>query len=339
MKKIFYLFLISFGFVANSNCQTYKVAKKITIAGDEGWDYLSVDEPNQHLFVSHGNVVNVVDLKTEKTIATIQNTKGVHGIAVANELNKAFITNGKDNSVSIIDLKNFELIEKVAIEGQKPDAVLYDQFSRKVFTFNAKSKDATVLDAITNKVIKTIPLGGKPEFSVTNTKGLIYVNIEDKNQIKTIDTKSLEVMASWSITPGEEPTGLAIDLTSNRLFSVCGNKLMIVVDAANGKVIKSLPIGEGCDGVAFDSDRKLAFSSNGAGTITVVRENSANDFSVVQTVSTQKGARTITLNNKTHQLYLSSAEYGAKPAATTENPKPKSSIIPNSFAILVVESN
>ena len=339
MKKIFYLLLISFGFVANSNCQTYKVAKKIAITGDESWDYLSVDEPNQHLFVSHGNVVNVVDLKTEKTIATIQNTKGVHGIAVANELNKAFITNGKDNSVSIVDLKNFELIEKVAIEGQKPDAVLYDQFAQKVFTFNAKSKDATVLDAITNKVIKTITLGGKPEFSVTNTKGLIYVNIEDKNQIKTIDTKSLEVMESWSITPGEEPTGLAIDLTSNRLFSVCGNNLMIVVDAANGKVIKSLPIGEGCDGVAFDSDRKLAFSSNGAGTITVVKENSANDFSVVQTVTTQKGARTITLNNKTHQLYLSSAEYGAKPAATTENPKPKSPIITNSFAILVVESN
>jgi len=339
IKKIVYLLLITFGFITNSSCQTYKVAKKIAVAGDDGWDYLSVDEQNQHLFVSHGNVVNVVDLQTEKTIATIQNTKGVHGIAIANELNKAFITNGKDNSVSIIDLNTFELLEKVAIEGQKPDAVLYDQFSHKVFTFNAKSKDATVLDAITNKVIKTIVLGGKPEFSVTNTKGLIYVNIEDKNQIKTIDTKSLEVSASWSITPGEEPTGLALDLFSNRLFSVCGNNLMIVVDATNGKVIKSLPIEEGCDGVVFDSDRKLAFSSNGAGTITVVKENSSNDFSVVQTVNTQKGARTIALNHKTHQLYLSSAEYSSKPIVTTQNPKPRPAILPNSFAILVAESN
>jgi len=198
--------------------QTYKVSKKITIPGDEGWDYLAVDEINQHLFVSHGNVVNVVDLKTDKIISTILDTKGVHGIAIANDLNKAFITDGKDNAVTIINLTTFELLEKVTIEGQKPDAVLYDQFSHKVFTYNAKSSDATVLDAITNKVLKTIALGGKPEFSVTNTKGLIYVNIEDKNEIKTIDAKTLEVIATWSISPGDEPSGLAIDLQTNRLF-------------------------------------------------------------------------------------------------------------------------
>ncbi|WP_116795250.1 YncE family protein [Flavobacterium sp. 103] len=338
MKKIL---SIALTFLCFMTClsQEYKVSKKIKIAGNEGWDYLAVDEVNQNLFVSHGSVVNVVDLKSDTTIATISDTKGVHGIAIANDLNKAFITDGKDNSVTIIDLKSLELIEKVAIDGQKPDAVLYDQFSQKVFTYNANSKDATVLDAITNKVVKTIPLGGKPEFSVTNTKGLIYVNIEDKNEIKTIDVTKLEVIGTWSIAPGDEPSGLAIDLDSNRLFSVCGNKLMVVVDASNGKVIKTLPIGDGCDGVAFDAKKKLVFSSNGEGTITVVKEQNANTFSVLETVKTQKGARTIVLNKTRGDLYLTTADFGAKPKATTENPNPRASIVSNSSVVLVVASN
>ena len=239
--------------------QSYKVSKKINIAGDEGWDYLSVDNANQNLFVSHGSVVNVIDLKTDQTIATIQDAKGVHGIAIANDLNKAFISCGKDNTVSVINLKTFELIEKIKIEGQKPDAILYDQFSHYVLTYNAKSSDATVIDANTNKVVKTIPLGGKPEFSVTNTKGLIYVNIEDKNEIKTIDTKTLEVMNTWSISPGDEPSGLALDIQNNILFSVCSNKTMVIVDATTGKIIQIVPIGDGCDGVAFDAKKKISF--------------------------------------------------------------------------------
>ncbi|WP_100430587.1 YncE family protein [Flavobacterium sp. 1] len=336
-RTILSLFLIFC--ISNSYCQTYKLAKKINITGNEGWDYLTVDDVNQHLFVSHGNVVNVVDLKSNKTIATIPDTKGVHGIAIANDLSKAFITDGKDNAVTIVNLKTFELIEKVAIEGQKPDAVLYDQFSQKVFTYNANTNDATVMDAITNKVVKTIPLGGKPEFSVTNTKGLIYVNIEDKNEIKTIDAAKLEVIATWSIAPGDEPSGLAIDLESNRLFSVCGNKLMIVVDASSGKVIKTLPIGDGCDGVAFDAKKKLVFSSNGEGTITVVKEQNANKFSVLETVKTQKGARTIAVNKTSGDLYLTTADFGEKPKPTTENPNPRASIVPDSSVVLVVASN
>ena len=336
MKKIFSILLISSSIITCIG-QEYKVSKKIKIGGNEGWDYLAVDEVNQHLFVSHGSVVNVVDLVSEKEIATIPDTKGVHGIAIANDLNKAFITDGKDNSVTIVDLKTFKLIEKVVIEGQKPDAVLYDQFSHKVFTYNAKSNDATVLDAVTNKVIKAIPLGGKPEFSVTNAKGLIYVNIEDKSEIKTIDANKLEVVATWSIAPGEEPTGLAIDLDSNRLFSVCGNKLIVVVDASNGKVVKTLPIGDGCDGVAFDAKKKLAFSSNGEGTITVVKEENANKFSVIQTVKTQKSARTITLNKTKGELYLSAVDFEIKPS-TAENTNPKPNVIPDSFGVLVVSS-
>lgn len=335
MKITFLLLLIS---ISNSYSQDYKLSKKINIVGDEGWDYLAIDDISQHLFVSHGSVVNVVDLKSDKTIATIPDTKGVHGIAIANDLNKAFISNGKDNSIAVVNLKTFDLIEKIIIEGIKPDAILYDKFSKKVFAFNAKTNDATVLDANTNKVIKTIALGGKPEFSVTNTKGLIYVNIEDKNEIKTINATTLEVTNTWSIAPGDEPSGLAIDMETNRLFSVCGNKLMIVVDASNGKIIKILPIGEGCDGVVFDAKKKLVFSSNGEGTITVVKEENATAFAVLETVKTQKGARTIALNKTTNQLYLPTAEFGAKPEPTAENPRPRAKIVPNSFVVLVVET-
>ena len=337
MKKIISILLIGFCII-NCSSQSYKVSKKINVPGDEGWDYLSVDDVNQHLFVSHGSVVNVIDLKTDVTIATIPDTKGVHGIAIANDLNKAFITCGKDNSVTIVDLKTFALIEKVTITGQKPDAVLYDKFSKKVFTYNAKSSDATVIDAVTNKFIKNIPLGGKPEFSVTNTKGLIYVNIEDKNQIKTIDATKLEVVATWSISPGDEPSGLAIDLETNRLFSVCGNKLIIIVNAKTGKTITTLPIGDGCDGVAFDAKKQLAFASCGDGTVTVIKEDKKDKFSVLETVQTQKGARTICINPTNGNLYLSTPDFGVKPEPTTENPKPRSSIVPNSFKVLVVEN-
>lgn len=328
---------MGFGFT-NCNSQTFKVAKKINIPGNESWDYLAVDEINQHLFVSHGSVVNVIDLKSNILITTIPDTKGVHGIAVANDLNKAFISNGKDNSVSIINLQTFELMEKVAIQGKNPDAILYDAFSKKVFTYNGKSNDATVLDAISNRELKSIALDGKPEFSVTNNKGLIYVNIEDKNEIKTIDATTLEVTNTWSIAPGDEPTGLAIDLETNRLFSVCGNNKMVVVDALNGKMVKTIPIGEGCDGVAFNPKNNLIFCSNGEGTITVIKEKNASTFSILETIKTQKGARTIALNKTTNQLYLSTANFGEKPKPTIDNPNPRASSIPNTFAVLVIDT-
>ncbi len=319
--------------------QNYKISKTIPVNGSEGWDYLAVDDVNQNLFVSHGNVVNVIDLKTATVIATIKDTQGVHGIAIANDLNKAFITDGKENAVTIINLKTFELIEKVSIKGQKPDAVLYDSFSHRVFTYNAITTDATVLDARTNKVIKTIALDGKPEFSVSNGKGLVFVNIEDKNELKTIDVNRLEVVNTWKITPGEEPTGLAIDTETNRLFSVCSNKLMIVTDALSGKQIQVVPIGEGCDGLAFDPNKKLLFASNGEGTITIIKEENPTTFSVLETIKSQLGARTIAINKLTHQLYLPTARFGTKPKPTEDNPKPRPSLIPNSFVVLVVDSN
>lgn len=336
--KTFLTILILLCFIKGFS-QNYHLEKRISLPGDEGWDYLAVDNAAQHLFVSHGSCVNVVDLLTDKPIAVIPDTKGVHGIALANDLKKAFISNGKENTVSVINSDTFQLIEKISLKSIKPDAILYDGFSHQVFVYNAKSNDATVIDANTDKVIKTIPLGGKPEFSVTNGKGLVYVNIEDRNEVKVIDTKTLDVIHTWSIAPGEEPSGLAIDTDTNRLFSVCGNKLMVVLDAVNGKIIQTLPIGDGCDGVVFDPARKLAFSSNGEGTITVVKEEGENSFTVLETVRTQKSARTIALNQTTHQLYLSAADFGPAPQPTPENPKPRPSLIPGSFVVLVLGNN
>jgi len=332
LSVILFLFFVPF-----LKAQNIKLFKEIKVEGNLGWDYLSVDEASQRLFVSHGNVVNVIDLKTEKVIATIPDTKGVHGIAIANDLNKAFITDGADNAVTVINLKTFELIEKVAIQGIKPDAVLYDKFSNKVFVFNAKTSDATVLDALSNKVVKTIPLDGKPEFSATNKKGLVYVNIEDKNQIKVIDAKKLEVINSWDISPGDEPSGLAFDTVNNRLFSVCGNSILVVTNANTGNVVTKLPIDEGSDGVFFDDKRKLVFSSNGSGTLTVIKQKDKDHYAVVQTLKTAKGARTLTMSKATGTLYLPTASFGEAPAATNENPHPRAPITPDSFKILVIQ--
>ena len=335
MKKLF-AFLLT---LTISICfsQNFSVSKKINLPGDGGWDYLSVDDINQNLFVSHGDVVHVVSLKTNTFVATIEDTKGVHGIAIASDLNKAFISCGKDNSISVVDLLNFKLLEKVKIDGQKPDAILYDKFSKEVFIFNGKSNNTTIFNAVSNKIIKNIALGGKPEFAVTNDKGLIYVNIEDENQIKVIDTKTLQVTAIFSILPGDEPSGLAFDKSNNRLFSVCGNQMMVVVDAKSGKIIQNIPIGDDCDGVVFDAKRKLIFAANGEGTMTVVTQNSKDSYSVLETVSTQKGARTIALNPSSGIIYTTTPEFGAKPEPKPENPKPRLSIISNSFSVLVIE--
>jgi YVTN family beta-propeller protein len=338
MKKIsFVVAAIVLGIAVQAQTSNkYKVIKKISVAGDAGWDFLTVDEVGQHLFLSHGNVVDVVDLKTDKTIATIQDTKGVHGITVANDVNKGFISNGKDTSITVFDLKTFATLEKIKIKGISPDAMLYDEFTHRVFSFNAKSNDATVIDAKTNKIIETIKFESNPEVAVTDGKGTIYVNLEEKSLVVVIDAVTMKIKNTWSLAPGEEPTGLAIDTKTHRLFSACANKLMVVMNAENGKVITTLLIGEGTDGAAFDAEKKCAYSSNGEGTITVVKEENENTFKVLETVITQKGARTIALNNTTHHLYVPTAEYGERPEPTKENPKPRAKIKPNSFVVLVV---
>ncbi|MFN8209798.1 MAG: hypothetical protein U0T33_02395 [Bacteroidales bacterium] len=286
----------------------YKISRIFHLTGDDGWDYLSVDNPGNRLFVSHGTRVNVVDLKTGEEKAVIYGTNGVHGIAVANDLNKAFISCGRDSSVKIVDLKTLKDIATVQVTGKNPDAILYDEYSRQVFVFNGRTANATVISAKDNKVKGSIMLSGKPEFPQSDGKGRIYVNIEDKSEIAVINAKTLKVERTWSIAPGEEPSGLALDNENNRLFSVCGNKLMVVSDLVAGKVITTVPIGDGCDGVAFDAVTKRIYASNGEGTLTVIRQESADRYSVAENLPTKAGARTITIDRLTHKIYISVAD-------------------------------
>ena len=309
----------------------YQIERKIPVEGDGFWDYISVDEQNNHIFASHGTVAQVIDITTGKLVGTIPDTKGIHGIAIAPDLNKGFTSNGRDSSVTVFDLKTLKVLTVIKVTGANPDAILYDAFSKKVFTFNGRSANATVIDAMENKVIATIPLDGKPENTVTNGKGTVYVNIEDKSYINAISTKDLKVINRWPIAPGEEPSGLALDNETHRLFSVCGNKLMVITDAETGKVITTVPIGDHCDGAAFDPETKCAYSSNGEGTITVVQEVDENTFKLLGNVTTQTGARTIALNKKNHHLYLPTAEYG-EPAPGQNRP----SVKPGTFVILDV---
>jgi len=314
----------------------YKMVNSFPVEGAGGWDYLKVDEATNRLFISHGMVTQVMDCKTGKLIGTIEDTKGVHGIAFDQEENKAFISCGRDSSVSVVNLTTLAFISKVKVTGANPDAILYDSFSDKVFVFNGRSSNATVIDTKTNTVVATIPLAGKPEFSATDKNGKVYVNIEDKSLITVIDSKNLKVENTWSLAPGEEPSGLALDNKTHRLFAVCGNKKMVVMNALNGKIISTLEIGEGSDGCAFDPQLKRAYSSNGEGTLTVVQEGDADKFYVLETIPTKKGARTIGVDTKTHHLYLPTAELGAAPEATAENQHPRPTIKPGTFTILDV---
>lgn len=305
MKKLF--LLLSLFFVANAFAATpqYNVLKKIEIGGTGYYDYLAVDETARRLYVSHGTQVVVIDLDTDKVAATIPDTPGVHGIAFAPDLNRGFISCGQSNTAIIFDLKTLSVLGQVKT-GTNPDTILYDPSSKQVFTFNARSSDATVFDAATGAIKGTIALGGKPEAAKADGKGKIYVNSEELNEVIEIDSQKLVITKHFSINPGEEPTGMAIDIAKHRIFSACGNKIMTVLDTETGKVIATVPIGAGCDGVSFDSETGLVFCSNGEdGTLTVVKEISTDKFEVAQTIATQRGARTITIDPKTHNVYMS----------------------------------
>jgi YVTN family beta-propeller protein len=320
----------------SASAQGYKVVNHISFAGDKGWDYLYADSASRQLYVSHGDVVEVVDLDSKKAVAAIGGMNRIHGIAIADDLHRGFISDGGSNVVVVFDTKSRAELQRVKT-GTNPDGIVYDSYSKRVFAFNGRSEDATVIDAATGTVAGTIALGGKPEFPVSDGKGGLYANIEDKSEIVKLNPKSMQVEKRWSLAPCEEPSGLAMDIESRRLFSVCSNKQMAVIDADSGKVVTTVPIGDGPDAAVFDSDRKLIFSSNGQdGTITVIKEESADKYSVMETVSTEKSARTITLDEKTHNLYLSSAQFGPPPSATADNPHPRPRIVAGSFHVLIV---
>lgn len=337
MSRQLRLAFIGFLFVASVfGASSYKLVKSIPLPGEGFWDYLAADSQNRRLYVSHNTEVQVVNLDTGTLAGTIPNTNGVHGIAIANDLERGFVSDGRDNQVTIFDLKNLSVISTVKA-GTNPDGIVYDPFSQRVFAFNGRSKDMTAIDGATGNVAGTIPLGGKPEFPATDGKGNVYANIEDRSELVRIGPKTLEVKNHWSLAPCESPSGLAIDTKNRRLFPVCDNKMMAVVDADSGKIVTTVPIGEGPDAAAFDPGTKLAFSSNGEdGTLTVVKEESPDKYSVLQNVKTQRGARTMALDLKTHKIYLAVAEFGPAPAATADNPRPRPKLVPGSFKLLVV---
>ncbi len=313
----------------------YKVVNTYKVGGDGGWDYLTTDGAARRLYISRATHVMVLDLDSGKSVGDIADTPGVHGIALAPELGRGFTSNGREGTVSIFDLKTLATVSKVKV-GDNPDAILYEPFSGRVFTFNGRSQDSTAIDAATGTVLATIKLDGKPEFAASDGMGKIFVNIEDKSELAAIDANRLFVKEKWPLAPCESPSGLAMDRKNRRLFVGCENKMMAVVNADTGKVLATPAIGDGVDATTFDNKTGLAFASCGEGVLTVVREESADKFSVAENVPTQLGARTLALDSKTHNVYVVTAKFGPPPAATADNPQPRRTVLPDSFVVLVV---
>jgi DNA-binding beta-propeller fold protein YncE len=312
------------------------IIKTYKVGGDGGWDYLKLDPESHRLFISRATHVIVIDTESGKSVGDIPDTPGVHGIALAPDLGRGFTSNGREGTVSIFDLKTLNPISKVQAVGENPDAIMFDPATKRVFTFNGRSHDATAIDAASGNIVGKIALGGKPEFAVSDGEGEIFVNIEDKNELLALDPKDLKVKSRWPLAPCESPSGLALDKKNRRLFAGCDNKMMAVVNADTGKVITTLPIGDGVDANGFDPDNQFAFASCGEGVLTVVKEDSPEKYSVVQNVKTERGARTMALDPETHRIFLVTAKFGPPPAATTEQPHPRPTILPDTFEVLVV---
>lgn len=314
----------------------YHVLDKIAVGGEGGWDYLTLDAAARRLYISRGTRVVVLDVDSGKTVAEIPGTEGVHGIALAPDLHRGFTSNGRSSTVTTFDTGTLAVLGSVKATGDNPDAIIYDPASHRVFTFNGRGKNATAIDAATATVAGTVPLDGKPEFAVADGKGRVFVNIEDKNQISVIDSRALRVEKSWPIAACDEPSGLAMDRKNGRLFTVCHNRSMAVLDAETGRVVASVPIGEGVDAAAWDPSTGLAFASNGEGTLTVVKQDGPDAYHVVENAATQRSARTMALDEKTHRIFLAAAEFGTPPPATADQPRPRAPMVPGSFTILVL---
>jgi DNA-binding beta-propeller fold protein YncE len=314
----------------------YHVIKTYKVGGEGGWDYLTVDASARRFYISRGTHVIVLDADSGKNVGDIPDTPGVHGIALAPELGKGFVSNGHEGTVTVFDIKTLAPIGSKIKVGENPDAILYEPATKRVFTFNGRSQDSTAIDAASGKVLGTIKLDGKPEFAASDAKGEVFVNIEDKSELTVIDPTKLEVKTKWPLAPCTEPSGLAIDRKNRRLFVGCDNKMMVVVDADSGKVLATPAIGEGVDATAYDDEAGMAFASCGEGVLTVVKEDSPEKFTVVENVKTEPGARTMALDTKTHNVFTVTAKFGPPPAATADNPHPRRTILPDTFEVLVL---
>lgn len=313
----------------------YKFLSEIPIGGEGGWDILTIDSLTHRLYLSHATKVVVVDLAKNAVAGEVTDTPGVHGFAVAPDLQRGFSTNGKEAKVSVVDLKTLSTISKVDT-GESPDALVYEPRRGEVYVFNHTGNSATVIDAKTANVVSTIPLGGSPEFAAADSAaGRVYCNLEDKNEVVVIDTAKHQVAARWLVAPGEEPSGIAFDAAHHRLFAGCHNKMLAILDTETGKVVATVPIGAGVDGCAFDDATQLAFASCGDGTTTIAKEETPQKFTVVQTLKTEPRARTMALDPQTHRIYLPSAQFQPPPPASPGASPARPTIVPNTLKLLV----
>ena len=329
---IAFLSIVSVNDAFSQHQANYYIVKTFPIKSPGGYDYLTVDSGSNNLYISHGSQVNVLDKTNGDSTGVIVAEKDVHGIALVHALGKGYVTNGMLNSVLVFDLKTNKVLAHVPA-GKFADGIFYDDFSKMIYSSNGMSKNMTVIDTSTDQSVATIQLTGWPETATSDGAGKIYVNNSEKSEVDVIDAKTYKVIHTWPIKPGKGSSGLAMDRETMRLFIGCGNKLLVVMDARNGKVIASLPIGDECDAVGFDKKLKTAYSSNGEGTLTIIKELSADKFTVAQDLKTHKGARTIAVDQTTHWIYLPAAEFNAS--------SPKSfrpSVIPGTFKILVVST-
>jgi len=316
----------------------YRVSRSWPLGGSGGWDYLALEASGARLFISRGDRVDVVETVSGKPVGSIAPTSGVHGIAFAPALSRGFTSNGHSDTVTVFELDSLRLIQEVPVSGKKPDAILYEPRYNRLITANGGSANLSVLDAGTLQITATVPLPGPPEFMAADAAGMVYVNIEtEAGKLAVVDAKSLSVKA-WPLPGCQNTTGLALDAGHHRLFSVCANQVMAVTDSLSGRQVARVIIGSGPDAAVFDSDLGLVFSSNGQdGTLTVIQEDSPDEYRVVATVTTQVSARTMALDPATHRIFLSAAKLGAAPPATEEQPHPRPSIVPGSFTILVAQ--
>ena len=311
----------------------YEVSQKVKLGGEGRWDYLTVDDTSGRIFITRSTHVMVVDENTLKPVGDIPDLHGIHGVALAHDAGKGYVSEGETSKVAIFAIQDLKKDKEVEV-GNTPDAITYDPFSKQVFTFNARGQDSTVLDE-TGARVGDIPLGGKPEFAVADGNGEMFVNIEDTSELAAIDTKARKVRNRWPLKPCEEPTGLALDQANRRLFVGCSNKLMAIVNADSGQIVQTVPIGDGVDATAYDAGTGLAFASCGEGVLTVIKQDTPDKYSVAENVVTQRGARTMALDPKTHVIYLVTADFGPPPAATADNPHPRPSMVPGTFTLLV----
>ena len=325
---------IDHAIAAQTSGSAYHLGKKYKLGGEGGWDYLALDSPNHRLFISRATRVMVVDTNNGSVLGEIPGLHRSHGIALAPEFNKGFASDGNPGTVTIFDYKTLKVLDTVKTD-KDCDAIIYDPSSKRVFTMNGDANTSTAIDAATGKVISTFPLGGGPEFAAADGKGHVFANLEDKSTMIKINAQTLKVEETWPLAPCQSPSGLAIDSANERLFVGCHSKVMAEVDGNSGRVLGTVPIGQGVDANRFDPGTRFAFASCGDGTITVAHEDSPDKLSPVDTITTQRGARTMEVDPGTHTIYTVTAEFGPPPAATSENPRPRPTILPDTFTLLV----